>query len=89
MEDQIILNEKDLWALNEVKACLEAAQYKLEECNDHYLARTVFLDGIYLDLNEMVNVISNIQDYSTKKKIIHHFDKEWMDTRDMWELKKA
>ena len=87
MEDQPIFNEKDLWVLNEVKTCLEKAQQKLEECNDHYLARTVILDQFYLDIQAFLIRVENMQEYAKKNKYVHHFNDEWLDKRDMRELK--
>lgn len=87
MQDQPIFNEKDLWALNEVKTSLETAQHKLEECNDHYLARTIYLDDLYLDLQKKIETIENTLDYAAKGKIINHFEDRWLNTADMWELK--
>lgn len=87
MEDQPVFNEKDLWVLNEVKECLTKAQKKLEECNDHYLARTIILDEFYLDIQRFLIRISNMEEYAAKGKVINHFDENWLDKRDMWELK--
>ena len=87
MEDQPIFNEKDLWVLNEVKTSLETAQHKLEECNDHYLARTIILDQFYLDVQALLSRVENLQAYASKNKIINHFNEDWLDKRDMRELK--
>lgn len=88
MEDQPVFNEKDLWALNEVRTSLENAQHKLEECNEHYLARTVILDQFYLDIQALLLRVENMQEYASKNKVINHFSDVWLDKRDMWELKK-
>ena len=88
MKDQNILSEKDLGILKRAKLYLAQAQEILEESNESYTARKVFIDRVYVKLNDVIKEINRIQEWVKDEKAPCPLITDDINAFDIWELKK-
>lgn len=89
MLDKSILSDDSLSILCRVQSCLNDAQEILEESNCDYIARRLFMDQLYIKIDEIIYQIRKVKLWVEGDNVVCPIDFEWFGTsNNMWDLKK-